>query len=280
MTPIDELLSRARLIDEPRTPRDIVPQMPLTVRTAPAAGTVSGTHPARREEEDRASAVADRDLQALCEALVSSAPATALREFLTEQVPEPDGARVLGCILQLADADDGARSWWQYAAGAGDRAASYCLYLHHLSLGESEVAAWWHQQTEVDAAPEVGHHPGDRGPGKRTAKRIQHSLTTPETIRNLDTSTSTVLRVFRHLLRRTSRPRTEIVDALMHYVPTAVAVGYVTDEPDVDLPLPGPDFADEINVLVADDSTTGVDAPPREGNSTAPRLPERQELRS
>ncbi|MGW4229504.1 hypothetical protein ACWEF9_09530 [Streptomyces sp. NPDC004980] len=206
----------------------------------------------------------------MCEALVSSAPATALREFLTEQVPEPDGARVLGCILQLADADDGARSWWQNAAGAGDRAASYCLYLHHLSLGESEVAAWWNQQTQTDADPEADHSQGDRdrGPGRKTATRIPHFLTTPEAIRNLDTSTPTVLRVFRHLLRRTNRPRTEVVDALMHYVPTAVAVGYVTDEPDVDLPLPGPDFADEINDLVAIDPTIGVDQPSRRDNPT------------
>ncbi|MFD4029696.1 hypothetical protein ACFWVP_03975 [Streptomyces sp. NPDC058637] len=278
MTPIDELLSRARLIDEPRTPRDVVPRAPLTAR-APTAGAVPEAGSSRREE-DQASAVADRDLQALCEALVSSTPATALREFLTEQVPEPDGARVLGCILQLADADDGARSWWQYAAGAGDRAASYCLYLHHLSLGEDEVAAWWHQQTQVDADPEADHPQGDSGAGRKTAKRIPHSPTTPGTIRHFDTSTPTVLRVFRHLLRRTNRPRTEFVDALMHYVPTAVAVGYVTDEPDVDLPLPGPDFADEINDLVAVDPTVGAGRPSGGCSATAPRLPERQELRS
>ncbi|MFF9349083.1 hypothetical protein [Streptomyces sp. NPDC014734] len=61
---------------------------------------------------------------------------------------------------------------------------------------------------------------------------------------DLDTSTPTVLWVFRNLMKQTSRPRTEVVDALMHCLPTAVLVGYFNDEPDIDLPLPGPDFAD------------------------------------
>ncbi|MFE1409096.1 hypothetical protein ACFW5D_37380 [Streptomyces sp. NPDC058770] len=68
---------------------------------------------------------------------------------------------------------------------------------------------------------------------------------------DLGTSTPTVLRVFRNLMKRTSRPRTEVVDALMHYLPTAVSVGYVNDDPDIDLPLPGPDYADQIGVLLA-----------------------------
>ncbi|MFI8875820.1 helix-turn-helix domain-containing protein [Streptomyces sp. NPDC055243] len=33
-------------------------------------------------------------------------------------------------------------------AGAGQPAAAYCLYLHHLALGEDDIAQWWHRQTE------------------------------------------------------------------------------------------------------------------------------------
>nr|MDT0526672.1 hypothetical protein [Streptomyces sp. DSM 41633] len=68
---------------------------------------------------------------------------------LTPQLPEPPGARVLGCILQLAESEENARFWWQYAAGAGDPAPSYCLYHHHRALGEHAPARWWHDQTEL-----------------------------------------------------------------------------------------------------------------------------------
>jgi hypothetical protein len=34
----------------------------------------------------------------------------------------------------------------RYAAGADDVAASYCLYLHHMALGETEEAEWWQDQ--------------------------------------------------------------------------------------------------------------------------------------
>lgn len=56
----------------------------------------------------------------------------------------------------------------------------------------------------------------------------------------------------------------------MQYLPTAVAVGYVHDEPDVDLPLPGPDFAEQVGILVAAASSTSFGDKPRrrEGGGT------------
>ncbi|MFE2750172.1 hypothetical protein ACFXKX_38760 [Streptomyces scopuliridis] len=78
-----------------------------------------------------------------------------LADFITEQVPAPRGAWILGCVLQLADAEDGARFWWQYAAGAGDDTASYCLYLHHLARGDSHAAAFWREQTGIDTPQET-----------------------------------------------------------------------------------------------------------------------------
>ncbi|MGW2183927.1 hypothetical protein ACWCXX_39320 [Streptomyces sp. NPDC001732] len=91
----------------------------------------------------------------------------------------------------------------------------------------------------------------------------------PETVRSADTSTPTLLRVFRQLIRRSGRRRSEAVDALMQYLPTAVAVGYVHDDPDVDLPLPGPDFAEQVGILVAAPSSPGrEDKPRRQGGGT------------
>jgi hypothetical protein len=272
VTPIDELLARAVLLDHPAVPQDVIPHQGQDL---PAALEADADGPAPRLcGQGQASAVAGHDLQALCEALVSNTPASEVRGFLTEQLPEPGGARILGCILQLTGADDGARFWWQFAAGAGDKAAAYCLYLHHLSLGESEPAAWWQSQTEVDTCPAPDRVTGTHA--CRTAQ-AQNSLSAPEPIDNLDTSTPTLLRVFRHLKWRADRSRSEAVDALMQYVPTAVAVGYVTDEPMIDLPMPGVDFADHIGDLLASAANNRTKAPWR--RTTSPRLPGRPEHR-
>ncbi|MFB8267496.1 hypothetical protein ACFC96_12895 [Streptomyces sp. NPDC055955] len=79
----------------------------------------------------------------------------AVADFVTEQVPQPRSALVLACVLQLTDTSEGARFWWEYAA-VGGQPAAYCLYLHHLALGESETANWWHRQTnDVQPSPQV-----------------------------------------------------------------------------------------------------------------------------
>lgn len=64
--------------------------------------------------------MAERDLYTLCETVLIHFTAGSLQDFVTEPLPEPPGARVSGCIPQLADTEDSAHSWWQYAAGAGD----------------------------------------------------------------------------------------------------------------------------------------------------------------
>ncbi|WP_445283542.1 hypothetical protein [Streptomyces sp. DSM 118148] len=63
-------------------------------------------------------------------------------------------------MLQLTDTADGARFWWQYAAGAGQPGAAYWLYLHHLAAGEDTTASWWHQQTDnvQPPSPPPGPH--------------------------------------------------------------------------------------------------------------------------
>jgi hypothetical protein len=177
--------------------------------------------------------------------VVRHTPATAVAAFITDQVPEPRSALVLACVLQLTDTDDGARFWWQYAAGAGQPAAAYCLYLHHLALGETHAARWWHAQTN-----EVQPDPTTRTPRKRTTILWDDDMV-PAVLRNGDgASTTTLLRVLRRLASHVSRPRSAVVAELMTYMPIAVAVGYLR-EPDSELPLPGPGFACQIRARLA-----------------------------
>ncbi|MYZ33627.1 hypothetical protein [Streptomyces sp. MnatMP-M17] len=81
---------------------------------------------------------------------------------LTPPTTNPDGeldiegALVFACLLHLTNHPESAQFWWQLAAGAGSRAAAYCLHLHHLKLGETEASQhWYHQLTHsmADSAP-------------------------------------------------------------------------------------------------------------------------------
>ncbi|WP_269859648.1 hypothetical protein [Streptomyces sp. RPT161] len=232
MTRIEEILSRALLVRDRTVPRDIIPSS--TPATTPQA------NPAKPRQLN---AAAD-ELRALCETLVLHTPATTIDQFVTDQVPEPSSALILGCVLQLTDTDDGARFWWQYAAGAGQAVAAYCLYLHHLAQGESDAADWWHRQTD------------DAQPSPEPPTQQHHS--SPESFcswcpsqhRVTNSSTTTILRVLRHLAKSTTRPRSATVTELMDYVSTAVAIGYL-HQPEMELPTPGPDFAHRISTLLA-----------------------------
>ncbi|MGA5450234.1 hypothetical protein ACPCVO_26725 [Streptomyces umbrinus] len=217
---------------------------------------------AREGSVDESSA-AD-DLQTLCETVITHTGAlTDLRIFLARALPEPSGARVLGCMLQLSEREESARFWWQYAAGAGDPAASYCLYLHHRALGEHGAADWWHtQHTQTDVVADA-----EAGP---------------------EVEITTTLRILR-ALKPDDSPVPEPVNAVLHYVPVAVA--FVDD--DLDLPLPDPDFTDRIRALTTLTSTapasstpTAPTAPVAGGSAEAPRrarkrkpLPERRRPR-
>ncbi|MFD9881120.1 hypothetical protein ACFWZT_06625 [Streptomyces alboflavus] len=271
---IDELLARARLLDDTDTPYDHV--RAVRPGAAPAHGRLAATGAglcaaaglppgsvqavtplAGRGRKDGVARAAARDLQSLCEAAVTTAAMASLSDFLTQKLPKPPGARVLGCILHLSGEEDSARFWWQYAAGAGDSAASYCLYLHHLSLGERGEAAWWQQQTPSAALParaadEPGGCPEPGFPLNHPPVRT-------------DPSVPTTLRVLSRLKtsERAAGPgaRPAVVGAVMDYVATAVS--YV--DPDIELPLPDADFTDHIRVL-----TTGPTGVPR---ATARRRP-------
>ncbi|MFF2780982.1 hypothetical protein ACFVU3_39575 [Streptomyces sp. NPDC058052] len=234
-THLDNLLARTLLVFERAVPRDTVPARDPDPKTP---RPVAPRHPT-----DHNTASAAEDLRTLCEALVTHTPADAVADFLTDQIPEPRSAMVLACVLQLTDTDDGARFWWQYAAGAGHAAAAYCLYLHHLALGETHAARWWHEQTDDDT------------PAVKTVRTTVHrGNTTVALFHEEETSAATLLRLLRRLGRPAPRPRSAALAELMAYMPTAVAVGYLR-EPDSELPLPGGRFAHEIHALLTASAT-------------------------
>ncbi|MET7713375.1 hypothetical protein [Streptomyces sp. NPDC005407] len=59
---------------------------------------------------------------------------------------DPGGALAFACLLDLADAEQGAQFWWQFAAGAGNSTSALCLYLLHLRRGELRDAQHWASQ--------------------------------------------------------------------------------------------------------------------------------------
>ncbi|MGW2651637.1 hypothetical protein ACWC2T_43900 [Streptomyces sp. NPDC001393] len=98
-----------------------------------------GHHPTRLE-------CADRYLKALsCDLLRSDKVAQHLAGIADDPV-DIDGALHFGCLLNLAMKPEGALWCWQYAAGAGNATAAYCLHLFHLRSGAPRDADHWMRQ--------------------------------------------------------------------------------------------------------------------------------------
>ncbi|MEV7796564.1 hypothetical protein [Streptomyces sp. NPDC087512] len=259
MSTIDDLLAQSLLLHRPHVPCDVVPYDDLAY-----AGLLEqdmpqwddgGPHPA-----DEGAA---QSLAALCEAVVAHCTANQLADFLTDQLPQPRAAWILGCVLQLAGADDGARFWWQYAAGADDAPASYCLYLHHLARGDTHAAALWHAQAYDHTAPDHSTDPGQDAPAN-------HMVTA-------DTSFATVLRILSRLSETVPRRHTPAAQAVIEFVATAVAIGYDRN-PDLEIPLPGTNFAEQLEIIIAAASGTRRHSAPRTESTGA--LPNRDPLES
>ncbi|MGA5253385.1 hypothetical protein ACPCKZ_32100 [Streptomyces pseudogriseolus] len=242
MSHIEERLSKALLVRNRTIPRETAP--------CPATRTAGARPPAPALRHDNPLNGAAEDLRALCETLLTHTPPTAVADFLTDQVPEPRSALALACVLQLSDTEEGARFWWQYAAGAGQAAAAYCLYLHHLAQGEDAAADWWHHQTDDVQSPPESPRPDQDDDPKPYCDRRWHPANHPIT----STSTTTILRILRHLSANTTRSRSAAVLKLMAYIPRVVAAGYLR-EPETELPLPGDGFAQGVQELVATPST-------------------------
>ncbi|WP_406502380.1 hypothetical protein [Streptomyces sp. NBC_01602] len=250
MTPhIEAFLSRARLTATPYTQQDIdAAEARILARLEnPSTAAPVLEHAAGQLIPETPEHEAAQSLQTLCETVVVRTGLQTLDDFITPHLPEPPGARVLGCILQLAESEENARFWWQYAAGAGDPASSYCLYLHHLALGEQGEARWWHDQTELvqDALPATDTT------GNATTTPAQDVPSAVTAALNQVTTTDasllpTALRIL-GALKTEPTPMPAAVGAVIDYVPAAV--GYVDG---LDLPLTDPDFTDHIRTLTAD----------------------------
>ncbi|WP_059010321.1 hypothetical protein [Streptomyces specialis] len=233
---IDDALARAVSAHRPHTYTEQEIEAAEARIAARVEARLADRVPGQRRRADAVpgrDAVAGHDADAagqlgvLCRTVVGQEGALQhLAAFLARRIPHPDGARVLGCVLQLAGREDSARFWWQYAAGAGDAAAAYCLYLHHLTLGERWEAELWHRQSD---------RPG------RDVRGGRHD----EPTAGDGSSPALVLRVLT-LLRGDSAYLTEAAAAVVHYVPDAVQF---VDE--IELPLPAADFVKRIEELTA-----------------------------
>ncbi|GAA0588838.1 hypothetical protein [Streptomyces crystallinus] len=253
-SPIDAVLARARLTHRPCTEAEVgaaeqrlaawvgAPPSRLAARpgrSRPAVWRALLSEPGPPLDELSAA----QDLTVVCEMFVIHPDALDdLTLFFARALPEPAGARVLGCMLHLTGRPESARFWWQYAAGAGDAAATFCLGLHHRALGEHPEADWWHHQADT-----LGAHRTTAG----------------------DVDLTTTLRILR-ALRTGPLPVPDLVHAVLDYIPAALS--YVDD--DLDLPLPDPDFADHITALTTHAATTTGSPRTPPGRAPVP-LPER-----
>lgn len=91
---------------------------------------------------------AAQNLSALCQSVIHDADAACrLDHFDTTR--DPGGALAFACLLVLADEEEGAQFWWQFAAGAGNATGALCLHLLHLRRGELRDAHHWAQQAAL-----------------------------------------------------------------------------------------------------------------------------------
>ncbi|MEV7076603.1 hypothetical protein [Streptomyces sp. NPDC093990] len=247
MSTIDDLLAQSLLLPCSHAPSDVVPY---------EDGADDDLLLWDSYGHDTGDDSAAQSLAALCEAVVTYCFADQLSDFLTDQIPQPHTARILGCVLYLAGIDTGARFWWQYAAGAEDTPASYCLYLHHLAHGEPHAAALWQAQAGSYAPP------ADDDTNAEDAPAL-HAMTP-------DTSLTTVLRILSHLTRTAPPRHSPAARAVIEFVASAVAGGY-TRHPDLEMPLPGDYFAEKLEIVIA--SASGISQPSRPTRQTTVDTP-------
>lgn len=149
MTAIDDLLADARIPIAPRNGFDV--GAALRRLATDAAAVAAKPHP-----DTVRAAQAGQRLSVVCRWILNKPDAADHVDRLAQEPDavtadhlDVDGALVFACLLHLTDHRESAQFWWQLAAGAGHRAAAYCLHLHHLALGETrEARHWLHEVTD------------------------------------------------------------------------------------------------------------------------------------
>ncbi|WP_127355324.1 hypothetical protein [Actinacidiphila soli] len=147
MTAIDDLLTNARIPTSPSDGFDVGAALRRLAADAAQATPAPDMLRARQAAER---------LSVICRWVLNKPDAADHVDRLAQDPNavgddhlDVDGALVFACLLYLTGHRESAQFWWQLAAGAGLRAAAYCLHLHHLALGESrEAQHWLHEVTD------------------------------------------------------------------------------------------------------------------------------------
>ncbi|MEU2556412.1 hypothetical protein ABZ589_32820 [Streptomyces sp. NPDC013313] len=96
---------------------------------------------------------AGHDLRALCQGVIHDDDA-ARRIARFDTTRDPGGALAFACLLLLADYEEGAQFWLEYAAGGGQATSAVCLHLLHLHRGDMRDARYWAEQiTALESEP-------------------------------------------------------------------------------------------------------------------------------
>ncbi|WP_420076947.1 hypothetical protein ACOAKG_28240 [Streptomyces sp. JL3001] len=152
---LNEALARARVVDqETYTPahreasrRRISEQLHelrwMQLLTEPDAAT-RRPHALPLLLHERAA----HELRALCQGILHDTDA-ARRIARFDTARDPGGALAFASLLVLADREEGAQFWLQFAAGGGQATGAICLYLMHLRRGEWRDAKYWARQIET-----------------------------------------------------------------------------------------------------------------------------------
>ncbi|MEV7289746.1 hypothetical protein AB0O01_35220 [Streptomyces sp. NPDC093252] len=258
MTAIDQLLARARLHPRPRIPDDTHPHDPAPYPDhddlAPPARPVPDAHPhsaatpgpghrgtagnPHRQSGPTGDTGSSQDLLILCTTALDTIRGDTL-DFLTDQMPDLHSAWLLGCALHVAGINNGARFWWQYAAGDGHPPACHTLSLYHRSRGEAHAAEFYHRQARQNTTiPE---------PGTDTLTIVG---TSPPECVSFDAGLPTVLRTLNRLTTVFgARPMRHSINALTHYVAENAARHYAR-HPGIEIPVPEPHFAEQVEWLL------------------------------
>ncbi|MGA5605151.1 hypothetical protein ACPCUF_29660 [Streptomyces griseoincarnatus] len=259
MTAIDQLLARARLHSQPNVPDDTVPYEDAPYPADPLAPQYP-SQPSLRHQ------AAAHHLTTLCETAIATVTEKSLT-FLNDQMPDLHSAWLLGCALHIAGIPEGARFWWQYAAGDHHAPACYSLSLYHEACGEQYAADFYRRQahrvttasdTHTDTLTVVGTCP-------------------PQTI-NFDASLPTVLHTLNRLCAGpgTRQRKRHRIDALTNYVADTVTRHY-TRNPEIEIPVPEPRFAERVTWLLT--ATLPWTRRTRPSRPSQPGLPARRTLR-
>jgi hypothetical protein len=91
----------------------------------------------------------------LAVSLIVDAPQAcpSLTRLLDTDPVEPEGALVFAALLHLAGYREPSQFWFEFAAGAGNRTAAFCLFLLHQQRSEHRTATYWRTRTNPPAQP-------------------------------------------------------------------------------------------------------------------------------